>query len=86
MPRHPPLRRVADAAAGGIRVHGEEADGAGLLDVGGIDGGVGADEAMLGLADHDAMALAHDGLRLLEDDLDLARVLLPLGGVGLGEG
>ena len=49
-------------------------------DVGRVDAGVGADEAVVGLADQDAADRADQLLRLVEHDLDVARVLVVLGG------
>ena len=46
------------------------------LDVRSIHAGVRADEAVVRLADHDAVLHADNALRLAEHDFDLARVLL----------
>ena len=51
-------------------------------DVRGIDAAVGADEAVARARDDHAALHAHDGRRLAQHDLDLARIAVP----ALGEG
>ena len=65
----------ADAARRGVGVLGQQADGAGLGQVGAVDAGVGADEAVPGLDDEDAALGAQHLAALLEDQLDQGRLL-----------
>ena len=67
------------STGGDIGIAGEEADGFGR-DVGGVDSGVGADEAVVCLSDQDAAFHPHDPDRFAQDDLDLASVLLVAAG------
>jgi hypothetical protein len=55
-------------------------------DVGRVDPAVGADEAVLGLGDQDAVRHPYDAPRFAQDDLDLARIAIPALGEGDGLG
>ena len=70
----------AQPPGGGVGVLGEERDGVGRGDVGGVDPGVGADPSAVGLRDQDAELGADDPPALAQDELHHARVLVVLGG------
>ena len=77
-PRPDARRRAdlgADAAGRGVGVLGQQADRVRLGQVGAVDAGVGADEAVVGLDDQDAALGAQHLAALLEDQLDQGRLL-----------
>ena len=70
---------VAQRAGGAVGVLGQEARGV-RVDVGLVDARVGADQAMMGLDDEDALVLAHDAAALAEDHLGEPRIAADLLG------
>ena len=64
----------APSASGSL---GQQGDTSSAADVGGVDAGVGAHEAVSGAADDDAALHAQHLGRLAQHDLDLARVAVP---------
>ena len=70
-----PGERGAQRAGRGVGVAGQQDDASGPRGVGGVDARVGAHEPVAGAADEHAALGADDLGRLVEHDLDLARVL-----------
>ena len=79
------VEAVANAPRAGVGVDRQRDDGVFTGDVRGVDAGVGADEAVVGLADQHAADGADQPPRLVEDDLDLPRILVVLGGQMIGQ-
>ena len=75
------LDLLPDLVRRAVRVLRQQCDGPEFLDVGRVHAGVGADQAVLCLADHHAVVHPYDAGALAQYRLDEAGVLLPLLGV-----
>ena len=74
------MHALAQRARGTVGVTRQHDHGVRGRSIRGIDAGVGADEAVMGDADQHAASGADQLARLVEDDLDVSRVLAVLAG------